>query len=223
MAQIVEHLSVEDLEQRYRAAQDATKARHTQVIPPKRAAQRDPADLRDAAGLLAQGRGVLEVAGVLAFAPRGVEQLAARCNAHGPEALGDQRRRNGRAASVLIEAALQALADRQRTPSEDGGRWIGAEVALWMAGRLGMEQVRPQRGWEALRRVRRRKPAVSPWSIQASRPRHPRSTAPEQQAEFRRGSTRPSRKSGQRTPASRSKSAKSQAICAGPLTRTALA
>ena len=29
---IVEHLSVEDLERRYRAAQDATKARRTQAI-----------------------------------------------------------------------------------------------------------------------------------------------------------------------------------------------
>ncbi len=81
MARIVEHLSVDELEGRYRAARDATEARHTQAIR-----------------LLAQGRDVLDVAGVLAFAPRWVEELAARYNARGPEALGDQRRRNGRAA-----------------------------------------------------------------------------------------------------------------------------
>ena len=61
MTRIVEHLSVADLERRYRAAQDVTEARHTQAI-----------------WLLAQGRTVLDVAGVLAFAPRWVEQLAAR-------------------------------------------------------------------------------------------------------------------------------------------------
>ncbi len=53
MAHIVEHLSVEELEARYRAAQDATEARHLQAI-----------------WLLAQGRTVLEVAEVLAFVPR---------------------------------------------------------------------------------------------------------------------------------------------------------
>src|SRR3982751_2738047 len=83
MAWIVDHLPVEELEARYRAARDATEARHTQAI-----------------WLLARGRTFLEVAAVLAFAPRWVEELAARYNAAGPEALGDQRRRNGRAASL---------------------------------------------------------------------------------------------------------------------------
>jgi AraC-like DNA-binding protein len=50
---IIEHLSVEELERRYRAAEDATEVRHTQAV-----------------WLLAQGRSVLDVAGVLAFAPR---------------------------------------------------------------------------------------------------------------------------------------------------------
>ena len=45
MVCIVEHLSVEDLGRRYRAAEDATEARHVQAI-----------------WLLAQGRAVLEVA-----------------------------------------------------------------------------------------------------------------------------------------------------------------
>ena len=55
MARIVEHMSVEELGARCRGAQDATEARHTQAI-----------------WLLAQGRGVLEVADVLAFACIGV-------------------------------------------------------------------------------------------------------------------------------------------------------
>ena len=95
MTRIVEHLSVAEMERRYRAARDVTEARHTQAI-----------------WLLAQGRAVLDVAGVLAFAPRWVEQLAARHNAHGPGVLGDQRRRNGRAASVLTAAV------RRKVPAE---------------------------------------------------------------------------------------------------------
>ncbi len=84
MARIVGHLPVEELEARYRAARDATEARHFQAI-----------------WLLAQGRTVLEVSEVLAFVPRWVTQLAARHDASGPAALGDRRRRNGKAASRL--------------------------------------------------------------------------------------------------------------------------
>ena len=69
MAHIVEHLPVAELERRYRAAQEVTEARHIQAI-----------------WLLAQGRTTLDVAGVLAFTPCWVEQLAARYNAHGPDA-----------------------------------------------------------------------------------------------------------------------------------------
>src|ERR671928_113911 len=116
MARIVEHLSVAELEERYRAARDATEARHIQAV-----------------WLLAQGRAVLDGAGVLAFAPRWVEQLAARHDAHGPAVLGDQRRRNGRAASVLTAAVLAAPAERRRAPPDDGG---GAGRPLFSPPRL---------------------------------------------------------------------------------------
>src|ERR687885_2646134 len=99
MAQIVEHLPLEELEARYRAARDATEARHFQAI-----------------WLLAQGRTVLEVSEVLAFVPRWVTQLAARYNAFGPGALGDRRRRNGKAASLLTPDLLAALAERVTAP-----------------------------------------------------------------------------------------------------------
>jgi transposase len=190
MARIVEHLPVEELEARYRAARDVTEARHFQAI-----------------WLLAQGRTFLEVAEVLAFVPRWVEELAARYNALGPEALGDRRRRNGRTATLLTEAVLSALARRVRTPPEDGGVWSGPKVAAWMARRLGLQKVHPQRGWEALKRI--------DWSPQAPRPRHARAAGPEEQAAFKGGSRRRWRGPGRRIPAGRSRS--------GPRTSTASA
>jgi transposase len=181
MARIVGHLPVEELEARYRAARDATEARHFQAI-----------------WLLAQGRTFLEVAEVLAFVPRWVEELAQRYNASGPEALGDQRRRNGRAATLLTEAVLAALAKRVRTPPEDGGLWSGPKVAAWMARHLGLQKVHPQRGWEALRRLG--------WSPQAPRPRHARAATPEQRAAFKGGSRRRSHRPRRRIPTARSRS-----------------
>src|ERR687893_1362830 len=161
MARIVEHLPVAQLEARYRAARDATEARHYQAIR-----------------LLAQGRAFLEVAQVLAFVPRWVEQLGARYNASGPETLGDQRRRIGRRASLLTPELLAALAERLKEPPEDGGLWSGPKVAAWMARRLGLAKVHPQRGWEALRRLG--------WSLQSPRPRHPRAAAAEERAALKK-------------------------------------
>ncbi len=190
MARIVGHLSIAELEARYRAAQDVTEARHFQAI-----------------WLLAQGRTVLEVSEVLAFVPRWVTQLAARYNAFGPAALGDRRRRNGKAASLLAAEALSALAERVRTPPEDGGLWSGPKIAAWMARHLGLAKVHPQRGWEALQRIG--------WSLQAPRPRHPRAAGPDQRAAFKGGSRRRWRGPGRRIPTGRSRS--------GPRTSTASA
>ena len=190
MARIVEHLPVEELEARYRAARDATEARHFQAV-----------------WLLARGRTFLEAAEVLAFAPRWVEDLAARYNASGPDALGDGRRRNGRTASLLTPALLAALAKRVRRPPDGGGLWTGRKVAAWMARRLGLAKVHPQRGWEALKRIE--------WSIQAPRPRNPRAATPEQRAAFKRGSVRRSPAPGRPIPTGRSRS--------GPRTSTASA
>ena len=181
MARIVDHLPLEELEARYRAARDATEARHTHAI-----------------WLLAQGRTFVDVAEVLAFAPRWVTQLAARYNASGPAALGDGRRRNGKAASLLTPDLLAALAERVRTPPDDGGLWSGPKAAAWMARQLGLAKVHPQRGWEALKRI--------DWSLQAPRPRHPRAATPEPQAAFRGGSMPPSPRPRRRLPTGRSRS-----------------
>src|SRR3712207_6548474 len=180
MARIVGHLSVAELEARYRAARDVTAARHYQAI-----------------WLLAQGRTVPEVAEILAFVPRWVTQLAARYNASGPAALGDRRRRNGKVASLLTPDLLAALAERVTAPPKDGGVWSGPKVAGWMARQLGLAKVHPQRGWETLERIG--------WSPQAPRPRHARAATAEEQAAFQGGSKPLSPRPRRRIPTGRSR------------------
>ena len=95
MARVAAHLSVEDLEAGFRSARDPTATRHFQVI-----------------WLLARGHTIADVAAVTSFGRRWIEQLLARYNAHGPEALGDLRRRNGGVPSVLRPALLERLRAR---------------------------------------------------------------------------------------------------------------
>jgi hypothetical protein len=101
MATVCEHLSVEELEERYAGCHDATASRHFQAI-----------------WLLARGHTVAEVSATTAFGERWIEQLLARYNAEGPEALGDLRRRNGASATILKpelsgESCATALVSRR--------------------------------------------------------------------------------------------------------------
>src|SRR5215210_1739443 len=134
MAHVADHLSVSALEEAYRSCRDVTAARHVQTI-----------------WLLAKGHEIAAVSAMVSYARRWVERLLARYNAHGPDALGDLRRRNGSAPSVLRPELLARLPERLATPPSDGGLWTGPKVAAWMAGELGLAEVLPQRGWEALK------------------------------------------------------------------------
>ena len=153
MARVAGHLSVDDLEAGFRSARDPTAARHFQVI-----------------WLLARGHTIADVAAVTSFVPRWIEQLLARYNAKGPDALGDLRRRNGGVPSVLRPGLLERLRARLTQPPPDGGLWSSRKVAAWMASELGLAAVLPQRGWEALKAI--------DWSVQKPRPRHPASATP---------------------------------------------
>ena len=185
MATVCDYLSVEELEERFVGCQDATASRHFQVI-----------------WLLARGHTVSQVSATTAFGERWIEQLLARYNAEGPEALGDLRRRNGATATILKPELLARLRDRLGGPPADGGLWSSSKVAAWMASELGLTSVAPQRGWEAL-------------SIQTPRPKNPKSASPEEAAALKKSSRMPSPKRRQSTPASRSRSS--------PRTSTALA
>lgn len=181
MARIVEHLSVEELGQRYRASTDACVARHFQAI-----------------WLLAQGQTLAQVASITGMATRWLERLVRRYNQQGPEALGDRRRENGAARRILTPDLLDKLQVRLAEPPPDGGVWTTPKIAVWMAQELGLVWVFPQRAWDALQAIG--------WTIQTPRPRHPRSATPDEVAAFKKSLPIRSVKNGQNTPKGRSKS-----------------
>src|SRR3954467_5169026 len=129
MARVADHLSVEDLEAEVRSARDPTATRHFQVI-----------------WLLGRGHTIADVAAVTSFGPRWIEQLLARYNAHGPEALGDLRRRNGGVPSVLHPALLERLRARLEAPPPDGGLWSSRKVAACGPAAKWRPVVQPQSG-----------------------------------------------------------------------------
>ncbi len=190
MAHVADHLSVLALEQLYRSCTDVTAARHFQTI-----------------WLLAKGHEIAEVSATVSFARRWVERLLARYNAHGPQALGDLRRRNGTSPSVLRLDLLEKLKARLLEPPPDGGLWTSPKGAAWMACELGLTRVAPQRGWEALKAIG--------WSVQKPRPRHPASATPEARAAFKKSASRPSLRSARSTRTSRSRSGPRMSTASG--------
>src|ERR1700757_2692188 len=165
MAHVADHLSIEELEQRYRACEDACSARHYQTI-----------------WLLAQGHTIAAVSALTSFVPRWIEELLARYNALGPRALGDLRRNNGTRPWVLKPELLEQLKVRLEQLPPDGGVWTSRKVADFMADQLGLEKLAQQRGWEALQAIG--------WSIQSPRPRNPKSASAEETELFKKASRR---------------------------------
>jgi transposase len=163
MAHVADHLSIAELEQRYRSCSDACSARHYQTI-----------------WLLAQGHTIEEAAETTCFVPRWIEELLARYNALGAGALGDLRRNNGAQPSVLKPELLAKLKVRVQEPPPDGGLWTSGKVARWMAAELGLVELAAQRGWEALKAIG--------WSIQSPRPRNPKAASPDEEEAYKKNS-----------------------------------
>jgi transposase len=157
--------------------------------------------------LLAKGHDIATVSATVSFARRWVERLMARYNAHGPQALGDLRRRNGASPSVLKPELLNKLKDRLREPPPDGGLWTSPKVAAWMASELGLTRVAPQRGWEALKAIG--------WSVPKPRPRHPHAATPEEREAFQKSWPRLLRRKQPSTRTRRSRSGRRMSTASG--------
>jgi transposase len=160
---IAPHLTVTELEQRYRGAGDPVARSQWQIL-----------------WLLASGRPTAEVARVTGYSVRWIQELARRYRA-GPEAIGDRRHGNPGAAPLLNGGQQAQLRVALSGPAPDGGLWTCRQVAHWMGQALG-RPVGEQRGWEWMRRLG--------FTPQRPRPRETRAD-PEAQAAFKKGDLPP--------------------------------
>jgi len=165
MAAIKSHLSVTELEHRYKAAPEAIAKSHFHAL-----------------WLLARGYSIDQVASLLSFSTRWVRILIERYNEGGPERLGDQRAHNGTEPRILTAEALSALRERLSSLPDDGGVWTGPKIARWLAAFHGIKSVHDQRGWDAL--------VALGWSIQQPRPRHPQAASAPDRARLKKTAAR---------------------------------
>lgn len=176
---LVEHEVAETVLSVYRAERDAVRRSHLQVI-----------------WLLLSGETLAVVSRVSGYTRRWIRTLIGRWNAAGVAGLGDRRRDNAGAAALLDEAGVAALSAALEGSPADGGLWSGRQVAAWMSVYLGRE-VSAKRGLDYLHRLG--------FSLQRPRPKHSRSAGPEEQAEFKKNSSRRWLPRAPRHPASRSR------------------
>jgi transposase len=150
------HLTVEELEHRYRHAKDGIARSHYQIL-----------------WLLAQGRTSEEVAAVTGYSRNWIYELVRSYNRLGAEALGDLRRHNPGCAPQLDDVQQANLWQVIQGPAPDGGLWNGRKVADYLSEVLGTPVSR-QQGWVYLRQMELR--------LRVPRPEHQESSVEEQEA-----------------------------------------
>jgi transposase len=154
---VVEHLTPEEIDHRYRRCTDAAEKTRWQVLW---LVTRPDQPLSATAA-----------AKLVGYTPAWGRAILKRYNARGPHALTDGRRGNGSDPRLTAEQQAELFAALQATPP-DGGLWSGPKVAAFVKDRFGVE-VWPQTGWQWLKDLGFR--------LVVPRPRHPKAATPEQQ------------------------------------------
>lgn len=167
---VAPYLSVEELERRYRRAQEPHERSWWQIL-----------------WLLARGQTARQVAESTGYSAYWIGQLARRYNRHGPDAMRNRQRFSSggsyRRPQLLSAEQQDELRQALAGPPPGGvseDLWTARAVAAWMSARLG-RAVAPQRGWDYLQRLQ--------YSPQVPRPRHTEAD-PEAQATFKKSSAR---------------------------------
>jgi len=161
-ASVADHLSLDELGARYRAARDPVERTHWQVVR-----------------LVAGGRTCAEVAESVGYSLTWVRTVIRRYNADGATGLVDRRHANPGGAGLLTATQQAELRAALADPAPDGGLWTCRKVADWIGARLG-RPIAEQRGWDYLCRLG--------FSSQRPRPREVRADAAAQAAFVKGGS-----------------------------------
>jgi transposase len=105
-------LSIDELEKRYRQAQEGIERSHSQII-----------------WLLAQGHTTAEVAEITSYSLSWIYELVWGYNRIGTESLGDKLRENRGKPALLNEVQRAQLWQALQEPPADGDLWDGPKVA----------------------------------------------------------------------------------------------
>ncbi len=89
--------------------------------------------------LRAQGRTHADIANITQRSSRWVSESIRRYNAHGPEAIADQRAHNGNEPE-LTDAQQDELYRLLQQSPPDGGLWSGMKVLAWIEEQVGGER-----------------------------------------------------------------------------------
>jgi transposase len=154
------HLSLDELEQRYRRAADPVARSQWQMV-----------------WLLSSGVPTAAVARVTGYSVNWVREVARRYREEGAAGIGDRRHGNPGAAPLLDAGQQDQLRVALRGPAPHGDLWTCRTVAVWM-GHLLDRPVSEQRGWEWMRRLG--------FTPQQPRPRATQADAAAQEA-FKKG------------------------------------
>ena len=131
--ELAPHLSVAELEHRYRQSRDPVERSHWHML-----------------WLVGQGQTCPAVATLLGYSVPWVRTIVHRYNADGPAGVTDHRHANPGQPPLLSPAVRKELRAALATDPPDGGLWTSPKVAAWLTARLG-RPVSKQRAWEALR------------------------------------------------------------------------
>jgi transposase len=153
---IAPHVSLEQLEHRYRQAKKPIERSDYQII-----------------WLLASGRRTEDVAIITGYSRNWIYELVWGYNRIGPETLGDGREENPGAAPLLDDIQQANLWQTLKEPAPDGGLWNGRKVAEYLSELIG-QPISRQLGWEYLKQMRMR--------LRVPRPQHQAADKEEQEA-----------------------------------------
>jgi len=158
IAHLEPYLSESELKQRYREATNPIEARRWQLL-----------------WLIARSKTIKEAATVIGINYDYARAIVKSYNQQGETGVLQKKQPpKKRPSHALLNAEqLQELRLSLKGESPDRGIWSGPKVALWIAQKIGREQVGKQRGWEYLKKCG--------YSPQRPRPRHKKGDKIEQE------------------------------------------
>src|SRR5260221_3584824 len=127
------HLSIDELERRYRAAKEPNERSWWQIL-----------------WLLSQGHTAVQVSAVTGYSAYWIGQLAKRYNTEGPAGMHNRRHTMSHRNPPTVPPALQEeLRQAVAAAAARHEHWTGREAAAWIGARLGHPSGAQKRGCAA--------------------------------------------------------------------------